>query len=119
MCVRKIFGYSMHLSPLHERLAMATERHGPFTLGAGGSWYYWFNARPGDLRPRYLIPQPPSMGTREVEGVFVPEYWVGTKMFRVPEHPTYAAAGLSYRILVQNRSSVPQEFSIAAYVFAD
>lgn len=110
---------NVHMILAQRRMTMATEKHGPFTLASGASWYFWFNALPGDQRPRYLIPQPPSMETSEVAGVFVPEYWVGTKLLRVPDHPQIFATGLSYRILVQNRASSAQQFSIAAYVFQD
>lgn len=97
---------------------MATERYGPFTLGPGASWYYWFNAPPKDRRPRHLVPQP-DLNT--VTGsVFVPEYWVGVDTFRPPNNPQMWAPVLSYRILIANRdTNASQRFNIASYVFSD
>lgn len=90
--------------------------HGPYTLGAKSTWYYWFYAdnswstyqsEMADPKMLYILPRPQSTS---------PEWSVLPVHTRVVlERSPQTTYRYSYRILVENPTDVTVGFYIAVY----
>lgn len=87
-----------------------TEQYGPFTLSPYQGWYYWFHPKAiPDDRLRYCLARAstPSVGGVVNSEVVVERMW-----------SNLAGGGYySYRVLVENRSSLTATFTVAVHVF--
>lgn len=90
-----------------------TQLFGPFTLGPGVNWYYWFNFNTvpfgGDNRIVYMIARPGI----DSEGIVSKQMWVRLpRDINNPAPPYYR-----YGLLVGNDSNRTSSFFLAVQYF--